>query len=53
MKEHARILLELNPLIEEHKVTPLLDRTFPLAEAADAVRYMEAGQARGRIALTV
>ena len=53
VKEHARILLELNPLIEEHKVTPLLDRTFPLAEAADAVRYMEAGQARGRIALTV
>lgn len=53
VKEHARILLELNPLIEEHKVTPLLDRTFPLAEAADAVRYMEAGQTRGRIALTV
>jgi NADPH:quinone reductase-like Zn-dependent oxidoreductase len=53
VKEHARILLELNPLIEEHKVTPLLDRTFPLAEAADAVRYMEEGQARGRIALTV
>jgi len=53
VKEHARILLELNPLIEEHKVTPLLDRTFPLAEAADAVRYMEVGQVRGRIALTV
>jgi NADPH:quinone reductase-like Zn-dependent oxidoreductase len=53
VKEHARILLELNPLIEEHKVTPLLDRTFPLAAAADAVRYMEEGQARGRIALAV
>jgi NADPH:quinone reductase-like Zn-dependent oxidoreductase len=53
VKEHARILLELNPLIEEHKVTPLLDRTFPLAEATHAVRYMEEGQARGRIALTV
>jgi NADPH:quinone reductase-like Zn-dependent oxidoreductase len=53
VKEHARILLELNPLIEEHKITPLLDRTFPLAEAGAAVRYMEQGQARGRIALTV
>jgi NADPH:quinone reductase-like Zn-dependent oxidoreductase len=53
VKEHARILLELNSLIEEHEVTPLLDRTFPLAEAAAAVRYMEEGQARGRIALTV
>jgi NADPH:quinone reductase-like Zn-dependent oxidoreductase len=53
VKEHARILLELNPLLEDHKVTPLLDRTFPLAQAADAVRYMEDRQARGRIALTV
>ena len=53
VKEHARILVELNLLIEEHKVTPLLDRTFPLAGAADAVRYMEEGKARGRIALTV
>jgi NADPH:quinone reductase-like Zn-dependent oxidoreductase len=53
VKERARILLELNPLIEEHKVTPLLDRTFPLAQAAAAVRYMEEGHARGRIALTI
>ena len=52
-REHARILLELNPLIEQHKLTPLLDRTFPLAAAADAVRYLEEGHARGRIALTV
>jgi NADPH:quinone reductase-like Zn-dependent oxidoreductase len=53
VKEHARTLLELKPLIEEQNVTPLLDRTFPLAQAADAVRYMQDGQARGRIALTV
>lgn len=53
VREHARILLELNPLIEEGKVTPLLDRTFPLLQAAEAVRYFESGQARGRIALTV
>lgn len=52
-REHARILLELNPLIEQHKLTPLLDRTFPLAAAADAVRYLEEGHSRGRIALTV
>jgi NADPH:quinone reductase-like Zn-dependent oxidoreductase len=52
VKEHARILLELNPLIEEGAVAPLLDRTFPLLQAADAVRYLESGQARGRIALT-
>lgn len=53
VKEHARILLELNPLIEDGKVTPLLDRTFPLLQAADAVRHLESGHARGRVALTV
>ena len=53
VREHARTLVELNRLIEEHKVTPLLDRTFSLAAAADAVRYLEDGQPRGRIALTV
>ena len=53
VKEHARILLELNPLLEAGKVTPLMDRTFPLVEAADAVRYLEGGQTRGRIALVI
>jgi NADPH:quinone reductase-like Zn-dependent oxidoreductase len=53
VREHARTLGELNPLIEDQKVTPLLDRTFPMSEAANAVRYMEHGQARGRIALKV
>jgi len=53
VKEHARILLELNPLLEAGKVTPLMDRTFPLVQAADAVRYLERGQARGRMALVI
>lgn len=52
-KEHARTLLELNPLIERPQLTPLLDRTFPLAAAAEALRYLEEGHPRGRIALTV
>jgi NADPH:quinone reductase-like Zn-dependent oxidoreductase len=53
VKEHARTLVELNHLIREGKVKPLLDRTFSLSSAADAVRYMEEGRARGRIALTI
>jgi NADPH:quinone reductase-like Zn-dependent oxidoreductase len=53
VKEHTRTLVVLNHLIEECKVTPLLDRTFSLAAAADAVRYFEQGRARGRIALTI
>lgn len=44
---------QLTELIEAGKVTPALDRTFPLADAADAIRYLEAGKARGKVALTV
>lgn len=52
-KENAETLLVLNELIEAGKVTPVVDRTYPLAEAADAIRYFESGQAHGRIAITI
>jgi hypothetical protein len=34
VREHARYLLELNPLREGGQITPILDRTYPLSEAA-------------------
>ena len=37
----------------EGKVTPVIDRTYPLAEAADALRYLGEGHARGKIVVTV
>ena len=40
-------------LIENGQVTPIVDRTYPLAEAPDALRYLEAGQARGKIAISI
>lgn len=43
----------LKELIEGGKVTPVIDRTYPLNEAADAIRYLEAGHARGKVVLTV
>ena len=46
-------LCALAELVEAGKVTPMLDRSFPLAEAADAMRYLLAGTARGKVALTV
>ena len=42
-------LLTLKELIEAGKVTPVIDRTYPLAEAPDAIRYLEAGHARGKM----
>jgi NADPH:quinone reductase-like Zn-dependent oxidoreductase len=39
--------------IEAGTVTPSVDQSFPLHAAPDAIRYMEAGQARGKIAITI
>jgi putative PIG3 family NAD(P)H quinone oxidoreductase len=41
------------PFVVEGKLRPLLDRSFPLAEAAEAHRRMEAGDHVGKIVLTV
>jgi NADPH:quinone reductase-like Zn-dependent oxidoreductase len=40
-------------LIEAGQVTPVIDRTYPLEEAADAIRYLEGGHARGKIVITI
>jgi NADPH:quinone reductase-like Zn-dependent oxidoreductase len=45
-------LLALNGLIEEGRVTPVIDRTYALVDAAAAVRYLEAGHARGKVIVT-
>ncbi|MFF1832414.1 NAD(P)-dependent alcohol dehydrogenase [Paenarthrobacter sp. NPDC058040] len=46
-------LEELAGLIDAGKVVPALDRTFPLDRAADALRYLERGGVRGKVALAV
>ena len=38
---------------EAGTITPVIDRTYPLAEAADAVRYIHEGHAAGKVALSV
>jgi NADPH:quinone reductase-like Zn-dependent oxidoreductase len=43
----------LTGLIEDGKVTPVIDRTYSLAEVPEAVRYMAEGKARGKVAITV
>ena len=40
-------------LLKSGRITPVIDRTYPLSEAADAVRYLEQGHARGKIILMV
>jgi NADPH:quinone reductase-like Zn-dependent oxidoreductase len=46
-------LVFLKGLVDEGKVTPVIDRTYPLSETAEAVRYLEARHARGKVVITV
>jgi NADPH:quinone reductase-like Zn-dependent oxidoreductase len=52
-KESQQDLLTLKDLIEAGKLTPVIDRTYPLREAPHAIRYLEQGHARGKVVLTV
>jgi len=49
----AENLAALTELIESGKVTPAIDRTYPLSEAAEAIRYVGSGRTRGKVAITV
>jgi NADPH:quinone reductase-like Zn-dependent oxidoreductase len=46
-------LVLLKELIEAGKITPVIDRTFPLREVPEAIRYLESGQARGKVVISV
>ena len=43
----------LTELIEAGKVTPVIDKTYPLSQVPDAIRDLHAGHARGKIVITV
>ena len=42
-------LAAIAKLMEEGKVTPVIDRSYSLAETPDAIRYLETGRARGKV----
>ena len=46
-------LATLAGLMQEGKVTPVIDRTYKLSDAAEALRYLEQGHARGKVIVTV
>jgi NADPH:quinone reductase-like Zn-dependent oxidoreductase len=51
--ENAEYMIVLKELIEAGKVTPVIDRTYPLNEAPQAIRYLIDGHTRGKIAISV
>lgn len=52
-RETQDLLHSLTELIEAGNVTPVIDRTYPLSQAANAIRYLEQGHAVGKLVLTV
>jgi NADPH:quinone reductase-like Zn-dependent oxidoreductase len=52
-KQSAEDLRSLKELIEAGKVTPVIDRTYSLSEAPDAIRYLEEGHARGKVVIII
>ncbi len=50
---NAKDLATLAELMESGKVTPVIDRTYKLSDTAEALRYLEAGHARGKVVVRV
>ena len=50
---NQRDLLVLKELLEAGKVVPVIDRHYPLAETAEAIRYLETGRARGKVIINI
>ena len=52
-RENADDLIALAALVESGSIAPVIDRTYPLAEAPDAIRYVEEGRARGKVVVAI
>jgi NADPH:quinone reductase-like Zn-dependent oxidoreductase len=52
-QERAADLERLTTLIEAGRITPSIDRTYPLAEVPDAMRHLQAGLVQGKVAITI
>jgi NADPH:quinone reductase-like Zn-dependent oxidoreductase len=50
-KPSADNLATLTGLVEAGQLVPVLDRTYPLDQAADAIRYLEVEHARAKVVL--
>jgi len=42
----------LGELIDAGKLAPVIDRRYPLSEVPEALRYLETGNARGKVVIT-
>ena len=52
-KRNKQDLLVLRDLLEAGKITPVIDRRYPLSGVAEALRYLEARHAKGKVVITI
>jgi len=52
-KDPGDRLVFMGELIEAGKVRPVIDRTFPLSQVPEAMRYLESGRAVGKVVITL
>ncbi len=52
-RQNREELLAVTGLIEDGKLTPVVDRTYPLADTVEGLRHVEQGHARGKVVVTV
>ena len=52
-KLNQKDLVFMQDLLEAGKVVPVIERSYPLGETAEAIRYLEEGHARGKVVITV
>ncbi len=52
-KSNKKDLVVLKEFLEAGKITPVIDRTYPLSEVPEAIRYLEEGHARGKVMITL
>ncbi len=51
-KQNKEDLAFIKELIEDNKITPVIDRSYTLSEVPEAIRYLEQGHARGKVVIT-
>lgn len=52
-QSNQKDLLIIQELLKSGKIVPVIDRSYPLSETADAIRYLETMRARGKVVITV
>ena len=52
-RQDRQELTALAGLVDDGKLTPVIDRTYSLTDTADGLRYVEAGHVHGKVVITV